>query len=166
MKVRKKTTELTAYQQALGLLVRREHSRRELKRKLKDRGKEFEEIETALEKLSRQDFQNDERFAMALARSRQSAGYGPNRIRAEMSQHSLGSDISEQAINGLCCDWLETAKDLISRRFLRKIQADPLQSRKAVDFLLRRGFDTKTAYAASRIKEWLETEEIPQEIAE
>lgn len=164
--MRKKTSDLTAYQQALGLLVRREHSKRELKRKLKDRGKESEEIETALEKLSRQDFQNDERFALALARSRQSAGYGPNRIRAELGQHGLGSELIDPAINGLGCDWLDMAKDLISRRFLRKIQTDPQQARKAVDFLLRRGFDTKTAYAASRIKEWQDVPEIMEEMAE
>ena len=164
--MRKKPSDLTAYQQALGLLVRREHSQRELKRKLKDRGKEFEEIETALEKLSRQDFQNDERFALALARSRQSGGYGPNRIRSELGQHGLGPELIDPAISGLGCDWLGMAKDLINRRFLRKIQADPLQARKAVDFLLRRGFDTKTAYTASRIKEWQEASEIVEEMAE
>ena len=156
--MRKKASNLTAYQQALGLLVRREHSQRELKRKLKDRGKESEEIEMAVEKLSRQDF--------ALARSRQSAGYGPNRIRAEMYQHGLGAELAEQAVCGLDCDWLALAKDLVSRRFLRKIQADPLQARKSVDFLLRRGFDTKTAYAASRIREWQDLPEILQEMTE
>lgn len=164
--MRKKPPDLTAYQQALGLLVRREHSRRELKRKLKDRGKESEEIAMALEILSRQDFQNDERFAFALARSRQSAGYGPNRIRAEMHQHGLGAELAERAICGLGCDWLALAKDLVSRRFLRKIQSDPLQARKSVDFLLRRGFDTKTAYAASRVREWTELPEILQETTE
>ena len=164
--MRKKAQDLTAYQQALGLLVRREHSRRELKRKLKDRGKEAEEIETALETLSRQDFQNDERFAFALARSRQSAGYGPGRIRAEISQHGLDSGLIDRAVGGLACDWLEMAKELVSRRYLRKIQADPLQARKAMDFLLRRGFDTKTAYAASRIKEWQDMPEILQEMPE
>jgi SOS response regulatory protein OraA/RecX len=58
------------------------------------------------------------------------------------------------------------AKELVSRRYLRKIQADPLQARKAMDFLLRRGFDTKTAYAASRIKEWQDMPEILQEMPE
>jgi regulatory protein len=152
--MRKKVSELPAYQQAMGLLVRREHSRRELKQKLRLRGKENEEIEAALETLSRQDFQNDERFAMALARSRQSAGYGPLRIRAEMAQHSLGSELINQAIEALACDWLETAKGLVERRYLRKIQADLNQSRKAADFLLRRGFDQKTAFTAVKVKEW------------
>jgi regulatory protein len=152
--MRKKVSELPAYQQAMGLLVRREHSRRELKQKLRLRGKENEEIEAALETLSRQDFQNDERFAMALARSRQSAGYGPLRIRAEMTQHSLSSELINQAIEALVCDWLEMAQGLVERRYLRKIQADPSQSRKAADFLLRRGFDQKTAFTAIKVKEW------------
>ncbi|MBP6300195.1 MAG: regulatory protein RecX [Arenimonas sp.] len=155
--MRKKTSDLTAYQQALGLLVRREHSRRELKRKLKERGKEHEEIDLALDNLSRQDFQNDERFAFALARSRQSAGYGPQRIRAELYQHSLESEYIDQAISALNCDWLELAQDLVARRYLRKIKQDPNQVRKAVDFLLRRGFDQKTAYTAVKIREWPET---------
>jgi regulatory protein len=158
--VRKKTSDLTAYQQALGLLVRREHSRRELKQKLKFRGKEAEEIDVALETLSRQDFQNDERFAFALARSRQSAGYGPQRIRAEMQQHGLASELIDQAVCALECDWLEMAHGLVERRYLRKIQQDPNQARKAVDFLLRRGFDQKTAYSAVKIREWPESQEL------
>lgn len=158
--MRKKTSDLTAYQQALGLLVRREHSRRELKQKLKIRGKEAEEIDVALEALSRQDFQNDERFAFALARSRQSAGYGPQRIRAEMQQHSLASELVDQAVYALDCDWLEMAQGLVARRYLRKIQQDPNQTRKAVDFLLRRGFDQKTAYSAVKIREWPESQEL------
>ena len=74
--------EPTAYQRALGLLVRREHSRKELSRKLSAKGVERDDADLALDKLNRQDFQNDARFACALARSRAGAGSGPNRIRA------------------------------------------------------------------------------------
>lgn len=163
--MRKRTSELPAYQQALGLLVRREHSRRELKQKLRQRGKETEEIESALETLSRQDFQNDERFAFALARSRQSAGYGPIRIRAEMAQHSLGSDVITQAIDVLECDWAAMADDLIQRRYAKKLQADPSQVRKAVDFLLRRGFDQKTAFTAVKHRKLNPDADFLEEIA-
>ena len=152
--MRRKASELPAYQQAMGLLVRREHSKRELRQKLRQRGKEDGEIDAALETLSRQDFQNDERFAMALARSRQAAGYGPVRIRAEMAQHSLATEVITGAIAALPGDWLETAQGLVARRYLRKIQSNPAQSRKAVDFLLRRGFEQKTAYSAVKITEW------------
>lgn len=141
---------LPAYQQALGLLVRREHSRRELRRKLVQRGAESGEIESALETLSRQDFQNDARFAHALARSRLAAGYGPVRIRTELGQHGLDGDLAEQAIAALDCDWPALASESVARRYRRKTPSDPAMYRKAVDFLLRRGFDTRTAYAAAR----------------
>lgn len=141
---------LPAYQQALGLLVRREHSRRELRHKLGRRGVESSEIEAALETLSRQDFQNDARFAHALARSRLAAGYGPLRIRAELAQHGLDGGLVEQAIADLGCDWPVQAAELLARRF-RRIPVDPSIRRKAVDFLLRRGFDTGVAYAAVRV---------------
>ena len=84
--------EPSAYQRALGLLVRREHSRKELGRKLVAKGVEREDLDLALDKLRRQDFQNDARFAAALARSRSSSGYGPARIRAELAQHGLARE--------------------------------------------------------------------------
>lgn len=142
---------LPAYQQALGLLVRREHSRRELKHKLARRGHESGEIEAALETLSRQDFQNDVRFAQAMARSRLAAGYGPVRIRAELVQHGLDGGLVEQAIADLGCDWPAQAAELAARRFRQKIPVDPSMRRKAAGFLLRRGFDTGIAYAAVRL---------------
>ena len=47
-------TELSAYQRALGLLVRREHSRKELGRKLSAKGIEREDADLALDKLNNQ----------------------------------------------------------------------------------------------------------------
>jgi regulatory protein len=71
-----------------------------------------------------------------------------------MAQHSLAAEVITEAIAALPGDWLETAQGLVARRYLRKIQSDPAQSRKAVDFLLRRGFEQKTAYSAVKITEW------------
>ena len=147
---KKDAAEPTAYQRALGLLVRREHSRKELSRKLSAKGVERDDADLALDKLNRQDFQNDARFACALARSRASAGYGPNRIRAELGMHSLGRDDVTAALEACDRDWDASAVDIIQRRYANKDLSDPVQRRKAVDFLLRRGFDQKSAYAAVR----------------
>ena len=144
--------EPTAYQRALGLLVRREHSRKELSRKLSAKGVERDDADLALDKLNRQDFQNDARFACALARSRAGAGYGPNRIRAELATHSLGRDDVAAALDACERDWDASAVDIIQRRYANKDLSDPVQRRKAVDFLLRRGFDQKSAYAAVRAR--------------
>lgn len=140
--------EPSAYQRALGLLVRREHSRKELGRKLADRGIEREDADEALDKLERQQFQSDDRFAAALARSRASAGYGPMRIRAELATHGLSRDLVQAALEACERDWDESARDIAARRFGGKGLADPGRRRKAVDFLLRRGFSQASAVAA------------------
>jgi len=140
--------EPSAYQRALGLLVRREHSRKELGRKLVAKGVAREDLDLALDKLRRQDFQNDARFAAALARSRSSSGYGPARIRAELAQHGMAREDIAAALEACECDWHAAAHELVARRYAGKNLADPDLRRKAVDFLLRRGFEQKSAFAA------------------
>lgn len=137
-----------AYQQALGLLVRREHSRKELGRKLQGRGTDPTEIETALESLVRSDYQNDSRFAQALARTRAQAGYGPVWIRAELATHGLGRSDIDLALETCDTDWPASARRLLARRHAGKDLSRPGQRRKALDLLLRRGFEQKTAHAA------------------
>ena len=147
---KKDATEPSAYQRALGLLVRREHSRKELGRKLSAKGVERDDADLALDKLNKQDFQNDARFAAALARSRANSGYGPMRIRAELGTHALSREDIAQALEACDRDWYASAHDIIARRYGNKDLGDPVLRRKAVDFLLRRGFDQKSAYAAVR----------------
>jgi regulatory protein len=139
-----------AYQKALELLVRREHSRRDLKRKLGLRGADPEEAEAAIEKLAGLGYQDDLRFATAFARDRAHSGYGPVRIRQELAGHGLPRDAVEQAIEACETDWPASARSLIDKRHRPETLADPARRRKAVDFLLRRGFDQASAYGAVR----------------
>ena len=80
------------------------------------------------------------------------ARYGPNRIRAELSTHGLGRDDIAAALDACERDWDASAADIIQRRYGNKDLGDPVQRRKAVDFLLRRGFEQKSAYAAARAR--------------
>ena len=146
----KQAHEPSAYQRALGLLVRREHSRKELTRKLRAKGVAADALDCALETLSRQDFQSDERYAQALARTRAASGQGPVRIRAELATHGLGRDLVEMALDGCLVDWDSSARSVLSRRFAGKDFADQAVRRKAIEFLLRRGFEQKTAFAAAK----------------
>jgi regulatory protein len=139
--------EPSAYQRALGLLVRREHSRHELARKLQARGVEAEAAAEALETLASQGFQDDARFAEAFVRSRAAAGQGPQRIRAELVARGLARALIDAALQTAAPDWLGLARSLIGRRFPACGQ-EPAQRRRALDFLLRRGFEPGTARAA------------------
>lgn len=139
-----------AYQKALELLVRREHSRRDLKRKLGLKGADPEAAAAAVEKLAGLGYQDDNRFAASFARDRASAGYGPVRIRQELAVHGLDQDQVEVALAACERDWPELARTQIARRYRPAELEDPARRRKAVDFLLRRGFDQGSAWAAVR----------------
>jgi len=140
----------TPTQRALGLLTRREHSRRELTRKLAARGVEADEATAAVDRLADAGWQDDARFAASLVRSRASAGYGPRHIRAELGTHGLGADAVAAALATFEGDWREQARDLVRRRFGENGPADLAQRRKAADLLARRGFDMDSIRAATR----------------
>lgn len=145
--------EPTPAQRALGLLVRREHSQRELQRKLVARGVEKEEATEAVARMRDAGWQDDVRFACSLARSRAISGYGPLRIRAELGTHAVSADAIAAAFAALAeageDDWTHLAADLVRRRF-GSVAGDPARARKAADFLLRRGFDGESVRAAVR----------------
>jgi len=152
---RRKRRELTPAQRALSLLVRREHSQPELLRKLAARGIEPEAAADAVERMREAGWQDDGRFAASLARSRATGGHGPLRIEAELTTHRLDAGTIAAAFESLAADgeadWPQRARDLIERRYdVAAFADDPALRRKAVDFLLRRGFDGETAYGAVR----------------
>lgn len=146
---RRARTPLTAYERAVGLLARREHSRRELQRKLTVKGVEPDEAQAAVERLAGQGWQDEQRFADSLARTRAQAGYGPVRIRAELGTHQLPEGVVEAALDELQVqhDWREAARSLLERRLGEAAPADPGRRRKAQSLLLRRGFDSETVFA-------------------
>lgn len=151
---RRKRPEPTPAQRALALLVRREHSRKELLRKLEARGIEAQDAATAVARMAAEGWQDDARFAASLARSRAAGGYGPLRIRAELGAHGLDDETIEQALRTLAengeDDWTGRARDLVSRRHGANGLEEPSQRRKAADYLARRGFDAATIRAATR----------------
>lgn len=154
---RRPRAEPSPAQRALGLLVRREHSRRELERKLAARGVGLEDARAAVRQMAEAGWQDDGRFAASLARTRALAGYGPVRIRVELEGHGLDAAQIAHAFAALAesgeDDWAGVARDLVARRFPaaedEEAEASRSRRRKAADFLLRRGFDIETARAAS-----------------
>lgn len=146
---RRRGREQTPVQRALGLLTRREHSRKELNRKLTSRGLDAAEVKAAVDRLAGEGWQDDKRFAQSVVRNRAASGYGPLRIRAELSTHGLDREAVVRAMDTFEGDWAENARDLVRRRFGAALE-DIAQRRKAADFLIRRGFDGSSVRAATR----------------
>ena len=137
---RRGTTELSPAQRALGLLVRREHSCKELTRKLQAKGIASDDAKAAVAQMTEAGWQSNERFADSLVRSRASQGHGPVRIRAELATHGLSEDAIRTALDGFEEDWTRLARDLVHRRFGETLHEDRCVQRKAGEFLIRRGF--------------------------
>lgn len=145
---RRRRPEPTPVQRALGLLTRREHSSRELQRKLTARGVEADQAQAAVERLAEAGWQDDARFAEMLVRSRAGSGYGPIRIRAELATHGLDRDAVAAAMETFEGDWAEAARALARRRFGVALGGDLGLQRKAAALLLRRGFAAEQVRAA------------------
>jgi regulatory protein len=147
---KRRVSEQTPVQRALGLLVRREHSRKELTRKLQARGIETEAAVAAVDKLREAGWQDDTRFAENLVRIRANTGHGPIHIRAELGTHGLDSEQIASAMDTFEGDWTENARELVCRRFGEAGPQELAQRRKAADLLARRGFDGDSIRRATR----------------
>ncbi|HVR82256.1 MAG TPA: regulatory protein RecX [Luteimonas sp.] len=151
---KRRRRESTPAQRALGLLVRREHSRQELSRKLVARGIAADEAAAAVDRMTAAGWQDERRFATMLARTRATHGYGPLRIRAELASHGLDHDTIAAAFAALAeageDDWRARARDLVRRRVGPAIANSMAMRRKAADLLIRRGFDGDSMRAALR----------------
>jgi len=149
---RRVRAEPTPAQRAVGLLTRREHSRKELTRKLTQRGVAVEDASAVVDKLTDAGWQDDGRFAELLVRSRASTGYGPMRIRAELATHGLDRAAIAAALETFDGDWVQLAAEQVQRRFGRGDLELAAARRKAAEFLMRRGFDGDAVRAATRFE--------------
>ncbi|GLQ96312.1 regulatory protein RecX [Dyella mobilis] len=134
----------SAYNKALGMLARREHSRRELRQKLDRGGYAGDEANEALDRLGQQHYQDDDRFAELLIRSRSAQGYGPMRVRAELKSHGLPDARIRNLLNEAGLDWTGIASAQLRRRYGSAGTSDPSERARRAQFLLRRGFPAAT----------------------
>lgn len=141
---------ISAYEKALGLLARREHSARELKAKLARKGLDADASSAALADLQAKNFQSDARFGEMLVRTRIAAGFGPRWILAELKTHGIGNDAAQALFDAAAPDWPAQVRDLVRRRYGARPAANLAERRKRAAFLLRRGFDVATVQSAIR----------------
>jgi regulatory protein len=133
---------------ALGLLARREHSRRELTRKLGARGFPDAVVGSVLDDLEQSGALADARFTDTFVRSRVAKGQGPQRIRSELAQRGIGDAAADEVLRGAEVDWLETIRAVRRKRFGFEVPRDYAERAKQARFLQYRGFDSEQIRAA------------------
>ena len=138
--------------QALRLLTRREHSRHELRGKLRACGHAADAIEAALAALREQDLQSDRRFAEACARSLTERGYGSRRIGHELRRRGVAAELAGELERQAQAQDLERAVAALRRKTrVRQAERAPL-----LRFLAGRGYPQ--AVAARATDAWLRGE--------
>ena len=124
---------------AMDLLARREHGRAELSRKLRQRGAAQELIDPALDRLAEEGLLNESRYLESYIASRARAGYGPVRIREELSQRGLPRGEIDSALSESGVDWSENLWEVWRRKFARLPQ-DARERAQQGRFLSYRGY--------------------------
>jgi regulatory protein len=125
---------------AMDLLARREHGRVELTRKLRSRGAADELIEAALDRLAEEGLLSETRYLEAFVGYRARSGYGPLRIREELTQRGLARSDVEQALRDSGIDWREQLQDTWRRKFAGQLPADARERARQGRFLSYRGY--------------------------
>ena len=124
------------------LLASREHSRKELERKLLSKSHAAAEVEQVLDQLAAQGLQSDARYAEAYIHSRIQRGYGPLRIRAELKERGVSGALMADYLcddPDLWRDLLQTAHD---RKYGSSRTTDRKEQARRARFLAYRGFSS------------------------
>ncbi|MFP3518157.1 recombination regulator RecX [Pseudomonas sp. SIMBA_077] len=125
---------------AMDLLARREHGRVELTRKLLQRGACQDMIDTALDRLTQEGLLSESRYLESYINYRAGSGYGPLRIREELSQRGLSRVDIEEALRESGFNWQEQLQDTWRRKFAGKLPKDAKERARQGRFLSYRGY--------------------------
>lgn len=131
-----------AYNTAVRLLSRREHSCFELRRKLKTRGINQGIIDETLSSLRGEGLLSDERFTESYVRVRINKGFGPLRIRTELAELGVSDEMIAQYMVHDDEFWFESAIVVRNKRFGEEKPEDVKAWSKQARFLQQRGFNT------------------------
>jgi regulatory protein len=127
---------------ALDLLARREHSRRELERKLRARGFDEELIAPTLDALEESGALASARFTASFIRARAAKGQGPARIRAELAERGIDRNQADALLRDADIDWSALAASVRGKRFGADRPTDFKERARQMRFLEYRGFDS------------------------
>ncbi|MDH3608434.1 MAG: recombination regulator RecX [Gammaproteobacteria bacterium] len=122
------------------MLARREHTRLELTRKLKAKDFTDSEIEEQIEVLIQDGLQSDERYAENYVHMRRKRGYGPLKIKQELQQRGVSSDLVDAFVEINDKIWLKTACQAYEKKFGANTSDSANERAKRMRFLQSRGF--------------------------
>ena len=127
------------YNKALDIISRREHSEKEVTSKLLKKFNEPDLIAATLSRLKDNNLVNDERYAEMYTQIRKRKGFGPKRIKYELSSKGIDDSLSSVIIEDEG-GWQEAAKNAFNKKFKKGIASEYKDKAKQKNFLQNRGF--------------------------
>lgn len=131
---------------AADLIGKRAMSRRDLERKLQEKGASEADARYAAEWLEAIGAINDAEYAAALVRHYSGMGYGPARVRDKLYEKGVPRELWEDALDELPENDGQIDKFLASK--LRGREPDEKEKRRLTNALLRRGYSWSDVKAA------------------
>ena len=135
----------SARESALGVVSRRMVSEAELKRGLARRGYEPDEVADAAALVSSYKYVDDEALAAAVVREAARTGRGPFWVRETLYKRQVSEALVASAVAAAEKTARDDARNALSRRFDSAQALTPADRRKAMRFLMNRGFSADTA---------------------
>ena len=123
----------------MDFLSRREHSAKEIFQKLSYRVESHDMLLQAIDDLVRDGLLSDERFAESYFQSRKNKGFGPLRIKNELSQRGIKESIFDSIQKDT--DWTACALEALKKKTNGKELMETKEILKLKKFLNYRGYE-------------------------
>ena len=137
-----------ARKKAMDYLARREHSREELCRKMREAGYDANVAIDVIEDLRKEGLQSDRRFVDSFVQSRINQGKGPTVIRADLSQRGVREPVIHEVLLEVEQDWNELARQVREKKFGEQTPKEFKEKTRQMRFLQYRGFEPDQIQAA------------------
>jgi regulatory protein len=122
------------------LLSMREHSVREISKKLSLKCESLDLVYAVVDELIANKYLSDRRFTETFVRSRQNRGFGPNKIKLELSEKGIEINIVDDYLDMNSAIWYESAEQQYSRKYGDGPVDDYKTWAKRARFMQGRGF--------------------------
>ncbi len=139
-----------ARKKAMDYLARREYGRQELIDKLATAGFDADVAMTVVDVLRDENLQSDQRFSESFVQSRISQGKGPVRIRQELKERGIRSEVIDDALEEAAADWFAMAAEIRVKKFGPDVPGEFKEKARQMRFLQYRGFEQEHIQSAMR----------------
>ena len=127
----------------MALLARREHSTREIERKLGIREFGPEAVAQAISQMQQEGLQSDRRFTDSYIHSRIEKGYGPVRIALELRDKGIADELIEEFLTAREADWPACITRVLEKKFGPARPGNFREQARQAKFLQYRGFSSE-----------------------